>query len=208
MLTILIVLLALACIGALPVMPYARNWGAGYAPSGLLFAILIVLLLLLLTDGLHAQEVSTMPTVAEICAAASDPNGWVTLLDGTAKGAWTLVGFAVLTSMRWLVPAALHWFRQWFLEGVYRRLAGGIIAGAVTGEVTNVATAVEEKVAEAKTRAGETLEKVGATDETIRARVNDTLGTLLAQAPPEVVSAVAAAGTSLITGQPKPAANR
>ena len=208
MLTILIVLLALACIGVLPVMPYARGWGAGYAPSRLLAAILIVLLLLLLTGGLHAQEATTMPTVAEICAAAADPNGWVSLLDGTAKGAWTLVGFAVLTSMRWLVPAALHWFRQWFLEGVYRRLAGGIITGAVTGEVTNVAAAVEEKVAEAKARAGETLEKVGATDETIRARVNDTLGTLLAKAPPEVVSAVAAAGTSLITGQVKPATGR
>jgi uncharacterized protein DUF3309 len=45
--TILIVLLILVFLGALPSWPHSRDWGWG--PSGLVGAVLLVLLLLLLS---------------------------------------------------------------------------------------------------------------------------------------------------------------
>jgi len=50
MLTILVVLLVLAALGALPSWPYSRGWG--YYPSGSLGLILLVLVVLLLTGRL------------------------------------------------------------------------------------------------------------------------------------------------------------
>jgi len=47
---ILIVLLVLLLLGALPVWPYALEWG--YGPSGVLTVLLIVLIVLLLTGRL------------------------------------------------------------------------------------------------------------------------------------------------------------
>lgn len=44
--TILITILVLALIGALPLWPHSRAWGAG--PSGLLGTILVILLILAL----------------------------------------------------------------------------------------------------------------------------------------------------------------
>ena len=44
--TILIVVLVLILIGALPTWPHSARWG--YGPSGLLGAILIILLILML----------------------------------------------------------------------------------------------------------------------------------------------------------------
>lgn len=44
--TVLLIVLVLIIIGALPTWPYSRGWG--YHPSGILGAILIVLLILLL----------------------------------------------------------------------------------------------------------------------------------------------------------------
>jgi hypothetical protein len=45
--TIIIIILALLLIGALPTWGYSRGWG--YAPSGLLALVLIILVVLLLT---------------------------------------------------------------------------------------------------------------------------------------------------------------
>jgi len=45
--TILIVILVLMLLGAVPAWPHSRGWG--YAPSGTLGVILIVLLILALT---------------------------------------------------------------------------------------------------------------------------------------------------------------
>jgi hypothetical protein len=50
MVTILIVLLVLALVGALPSWPYSRGWG--YYPSGGLGLIVLVLVILLLMGRL------------------------------------------------------------------------------------------------------------------------------------------------------------
>jgi len=44
---ILIVILVLLIVGAVPRWPYSRSWG--YAPSGLLGLVLVILILLALT---------------------------------------------------------------------------------------------------------------------------------------------------------------
>ncbi|HKU15106.1 MAG TPA: DUF3309 family protein [Steroidobacteraceae bacterium] len=44
--TILVIILVLLLVGALPSWPYSRGWG--YGPSGLLGAIVVVLIILLL----------------------------------------------------------------------------------------------------------------------------------------------------------------
>jgi hypothetical protein len=46
MLTVLVVILLLAVLGALPTWPYSRSWG--YYPSGGLGILLIVVIILLL----------------------------------------------------------------------------------------------------------------------------------------------------------------
>jgi hypothetical protein len=45
--TILIIILILILVGVLPTWPHSRSWG--YAPSGILGVIVIVVLILLLT---------------------------------------------------------------------------------------------------------------------------------------------------------------
>jgi hypothetical protein len=45
--TILIIVLVLLLIGALPAWPHSSSWG--YAPSGVLTVVLIVIVVLLLT---------------------------------------------------------------------------------------------------------------------------------------------------------------
>ena len=45
--TLLIIILILILIGALPTWPYSRGWG--YAPSGILGIVVVVVLILLLT---------------------------------------------------------------------------------------------------------------------------------------------------------------
>ena len=50
MITILVVILVLALIGALPTWPYSRGWG--YYPSGGVGLIVLVLILLLLMGRL------------------------------------------------------------------------------------------------------------------------------------------------------------
>jgi hypothetical protein len=50
MLTILIVVLVLMLVGALPSWPHSRNWG--YAPSGGLGLVALILVVLLLTGRL------------------------------------------------------------------------------------------------------------------------------------------------------------
>jgi hypothetical protein len=47
---VLVIVLLLILIGALPFWPYASAWG--YGPSGLLFVVLIVLIVLILTGKL------------------------------------------------------------------------------------------------------------------------------------------------------------
>ena len=47
MYTILLIILLLMLIGALPTWPHSRSWG--YAPSGGLGLVLVVLLILVLT---------------------------------------------------------------------------------------------------------------------------------------------------------------
>jgi hypothetical protein len=46
---LLIVLIALMALAMLPAWPYAAGWGMGYTPSGILFVLLIVLLVLAVT---------------------------------------------------------------------------------------------------------------------------------------------------------------
>jgi hypothetical protein len=48
--TILLIILILLLLGALPAWPYSRGWG--YAPSGGLGLIVIILLILVLTGRL------------------------------------------------------------------------------------------------------------------------------------------------------------
>ena len=47
MLTILLVVLVLMLLGAVPAWPHSKSWG--YAPSGLLTIVVVILLLLVLT---------------------------------------------------------------------------------------------------------------------------------------------------------------
>jgi hypothetical protein len=46
LMTILLIVLILALLGAVPAWPHSANWG--YAPSGLLGTVLIVVLILML----------------------------------------------------------------------------------------------------------------------------------------------------------------
>jgi hypothetical protein len=48
--TLLIVLLVLVAVGALPTWPHSRNWG--YAPSGGLGFLLLLLIILVLTHAI------------------------------------------------------------------------------------------------------------------------------------------------------------
>jgi len=52
--TVLMVVLVLLLIGVVPVWPYSRAWG--YYPSGLLGAVLLILILLLLIGRLRAER--------------------------------------------------------------------------------------------------------------------------------------------------------
>jgi len=47
MLTILLVVLVLMLLGAIPAWPHSKSWG--YAPSGLLTIVVVILLVLVLT---------------------------------------------------------------------------------------------------------------------------------------------------------------
>ncbi len=47
MITILLVILVLMLLGVIPAWPHSRNWG--YAPSGTVGLIVLILLLLILT---------------------------------------------------------------------------------------------------------------------------------------------------------------
>ncbi len=46
--TILLIVLVLILLGALPTYPYSRKWG--YAPSGIVSVLLVVLLVMLLLN--------------------------------------------------------------------------------------------------------------------------------------------------------------
>ncbi len=48
--TILLIVLVLLVVGALPAWPYSRSWG--YAPSGIVGLIVVILLVMLLTGRL------------------------------------------------------------------------------------------------------------------------------------------------------------
>jgi Protein of unknown function (DUF3309) len=50
MMTILLVILILMLLGAVPAWPYSRDWG--YAPSGGLGLVVLILLVLVLTGRL------------------------------------------------------------------------------------------------------------------------------------------------------------
>jgi uncharacterized protein DUF3309 len=50
MITILLVILVLMIVGAVPAWPHSRSWG--YAPSGTLGLVLVILLLLALSGRL------------------------------------------------------------------------------------------------------------------------------------------------------------
>jgi hypothetical protein len=45
---VLLILLVLLLVGGLPAWPYSRSWG--YAPTGILTVLLVVLLLLIMTN--------------------------------------------------------------------------------------------------------------------------------------------------------------
>jgi fumarate reductase subunit D len=47
--TVLLIILILLILGAIPAWPHSRSWG--YAPSGLLSVLLIVMIVLLLTGS-------------------------------------------------------------------------------------------------------------------------------------------------------------
>ena len=48
--TILIIILILVLLATLPTWPYSRGWG--YAPSGIVGLVVIIVLVLLLTGGI------------------------------------------------------------------------------------------------------------------------------------------------------------
>lgn len=48
--TILLIVLVLALVGVIPAWPHSRGWG--YAPSGVVTVVVIVLLIMLLTGRL------------------------------------------------------------------------------------------------------------------------------------------------------------
>jgi len=48
--TILLILLVLMLLGAVPAWPYSRGWG--YAPSGILGLLVVILLIALLTGSI------------------------------------------------------------------------------------------------------------------------------------------------------------
>ncbi len=50
MITILVVLLVLMLIGSVPTWPHSQNWG--YAPSGTLSLLLLILVVMMLTGRL------------------------------------------------------------------------------------------------------------------------------------------------------------
>ena len=50
MITILIIILIILAVGSGPYFPYSRGWGWG--PSGLLWVVLLIALILLLTGNL------------------------------------------------------------------------------------------------------------------------------------------------------------
>jgi hypothetical protein len=60
--TILLIVLVLLLIGALPTWPYSSNWG--YAPSGGLGLVLLILVILLLTDVSPQREARLQPWLA------------------------------------------------------------------------------------------------------------------------------------------------
>jgi len=47
MMTILLVILVLMLLGAIPAWPHSRSWG--YAPSGLITVLVVILLVMVLT---------------------------------------------------------------------------------------------------------------------------------------------------------------
>jgi hypothetical protein len=48
--TILLIILVLALLGVIPVWPHARSWG--YAPSGIVGVLLLIVLIMLVTGRL------------------------------------------------------------------------------------------------------------------------------------------------------------
>ncbi|MCF8470511.1 MAG: DUF3309 domain-containing protein [Parvibaculum sp.] len=48
--TILLIILVLLIVGAVPAWPHSRSWG--YAPSGLLSVLLVVLIVVLVAGGI------------------------------------------------------------------------------------------------------------------------------------------------------------
>lgn len=48
--TILLIVLVLLLIGAIPTWPHSRGWG--YAPSGILGVVLVIVVVLALTGGI------------------------------------------------------------------------------------------------------------------------------------------------------------
>jgi hypothetical protein len=51
MMTLLLILLVLALVGAVPAWPHSRSWG--YYPSGGIGIILLIVLFLVLTGNMH-----------------------------------------------------------------------------------------------------------------------------------------------------------
>lgn len=51
MMTLLLILLVLALVGAVPAWPYSRGWG--YYPSGGIGLILLIVLILFFTGNMH-----------------------------------------------------------------------------------------------------------------------------------------------------------
>jgi hypothetical protein len=49
---VLLILLVLLLVGAVPAWPYSRSWG--FAPSGILGLLLVVLVVLMLFNVVHA----------------------------------------------------------------------------------------------------------------------------------------------------------
>jgi hypothetical protein len=51
MITLLLIVLVLLALGSVPAWPYSRSWG--YAPSGILGTVLIIILVLWLLGVVH-----------------------------------------------------------------------------------------------------------------------------------------------------------
>jgi hypothetical protein len=72
MLTILLIVLIIALLGAVPVWPYSREWG--YRPTGLVSLLLIILLIYMFFFAAAVTTTPVTPAVTTPSVTTTTPN--------------------------------------------------------------------------------------------------------------------------------------